>query len=700
MRVGIVIRSVLSAALAGLVSVSVVAVASPAAAAAWPTTPVAWGDDRFGQATISASLNDVVAVDAGATHSVAVRSDGTVVAWGNNASQQAAVPAGLTGVVAVEAGEEHTLALKANGTVVAWGRNHFGQTAVPAGLGGVVAVAAGAAHSLALKGDGTVVGWGYNDQGQTTMPAFGRDVVAIAAGYLHSVALLDDGTVVAWGWDSYGQTLVPPGLDDVVAIAAGTFHTLALKADGTVVAWGDDANNAGQLAVPDGLADVVAIAAGYQVSVALKDDGTVVVWGKSSYGLPIPAPAGLDDVVAVAAGFAHVIALTDPRLPQTISFTAPADRLASADDFTVAPTASSDLPVAVSSPTPDVCSVVGTTVDVLTAGTCTLTASQDGNAQFRAATPVAVSFLVGRAPQAITFPTIYDRLTTSGPYTYRPAASSGLAVTTVSDTPDVCSVDDGLGHVVAAGTCTLTASQDGNASFLPADPVSMTFTVSKAPQTITFPAIADRLTTAGNFTVAPTASSGLPVAVASASPAVCAVASDVVSLLTSGTCTLTASQAGDGTYLPADPVSVSFQITAPPVVTPPVVTPPVVAPPATVPPVVAPPSPATVAVVKYKAGRSTALTKAQRKQVAAAAATIRTSGAASVTITVDTDGTGSAKANVKLAAKRGKAIVAALKKAGVTAPVTVVARGESAPAASNKTKAGRAANRRATITTL
>ena len=69
---------------------------------------------------------------------------------GNNGSGQTTVPAGLSNVVAIAAGDSHSLALKSDGTVVAWGYNGEGQTTVPAGLSNVVAIAAGGYHSLAL----------------------------------------------------------------------------------------------------------------------------------------------------------------------------------------------------------------------------------------------------------------------------------------------------------------------------------------------------------------------------------------------------------------------------------------------------------------------------------------------------------------------------------------------------------------------
>jgi hypothetical protein len=83
---------------------------------------------------------------------LALKSVGTVVAWGQYEFQPATVPAGLGGVIAIAAGADHTVALRSDGTVVAWGgENDFGQTIVPAGLGGVIAVSAGGYHTAALK---------------------------------------------------------------------------------------------------------------------------------------------------------------------------------------------------------------------------------------------------------------------------------------------------------------------------------------------------------------------------------------------------------------------------------------------------------------------------------------------------------------------------------------------------------------------
>jgi MBG domain (YGX type) len=63
-------------------------------------------------------------------------------------------------------------------------------------------------------------------------------------------------------------------------------------------------------------------------------------------------------------------------------------------------------------------------------------------------------------------------------------ASSGLPVAYAGSTPAVCTVVGGKVHVVAAGTCTITASQGGNGSWNPAPDVTRSFQIARAPLTV------------------------------------------------------------------------------------------------------------------------------------------------------------------------------------------------------------------------
>src|SRR5205823_1727474 len=126
------------------------------------TTVAGTGDDSFQQITLVPSVTNMIAIAAGAWHSLALQVNGTVVAWGDDADGQCEVPATLTNALAIAAGGYHSLAIKSSGAVAAWGANDYGQTMVPAGLRNVIGISAGTWHNLALRADGSVVAWGDN----------------------------------------------------------------------------------------------------------------------------------------------------------------------------------------------------------------------------------------------------------------------------------------------------------------------------------------------------------------------------------------------------------------------------------------------------------------------------------------------------------------------------------------------------------
>lgn len=79
-------------------------------------------------------------------------------------------------------------------------------------------------------------------------------------------------------------------------------------------------------------------------------------------------------------------------------------------------------------------------------------------------------------------------------------------------------------------------------------------------QTITFNPGAQVFGTSPTLTA--TASSGLPVTFLATTPLVCSTSGNTLTFASAGTCTVTASQAGDATYLPAPPVTRSFNVAA------------------------------------------------------------------------------------------------------------------------------------------
>ena len=246
---------------------------------------------------------------------------------------------------------------------------------------------------------------------------------------------------------------------------------------------------------------------------------------------------------------------------QTITFGELSSQTYGSGPITISASASSGLAVVFYSLTPRVCTVYESSVTLVAGGTCSIDARQPGNADYAAAPAVTQSFQVAKESQTITFGALSNQ-TYGTPVTVSATASSGLTVVFYSLTTRVCTVSGTSVTLEAVGTCSIEAAQSGSADYSAATPVTQSFQVTKGSQTITFGALSNEPLSASPITVSATASSGLTVSFNSRTPNKCTVSGTTVTLVTTGTCTIQATQAGNGDYTAAAPVNQSFQVTA------------------------------------------------------------------------------------------------------------------------------------------
>ena len=180
---------------------------------------------------------------------------------------------------------------------------------------------------------------------------------------------------------------------------------------------------------------------------------------------------------------------------QTIAFGAPGNRAFSPVPFTVAAgvndvvaSAPSGLAATFASSTLDVCTVTGSSVTLLRSGTCTLTATQAGDTLYEPATAVEQSFTVTLATQTITFTGPAGKTYGAAPFDITSAPTTDavdLSPTLAGTSPEVCSLAGSTLTILAAGECSLTATQGGDDRYLPATTVVRMFTVSPRPVSLT-----------------------------------------------------------------------------------------------------------------------------------------------------------------------------------------------------------------------
>jgi hypothetical protein len=291
-----------------------------------------------------------------------------------------------------------------------------------------------------------------------------------------------------------------------------------------------------------------------------------------------------------------------PKITQTITFPVVANRYFNDSGSALLATATSGLAIMYSNSTPKICQILSLgagkysvqPIYPLTGSetvTCTIVAAQPGDAKYASAANVERSFTMSKQPSLINVkaPT---NVSLNGDFIYGSVATSagraGGSLDTLGVaalTPLVCSVSDVFNtfdigtratlRARANGTCSIKYIFAGDTSLLGSEKI-WSFNISgitapapgsATPQTITFPAIADR-EYGPAAPLAAKATSGLEITYTSLTPSVCyilfptqgAVVQSVTPKPAADTalCTVQAKQLGDDRYSAAAPVTQSF----------------------------------------------------------------------------------------------------------------------------------------------
>ncbi len=249
------------------------------------------------------------------------------------------------------------------------------------------------------------------------------------------------------------------------------------------------------------------------------------------------------------------------KATQTITFDSSLEFTLLQTPQTLSATASSGLTVTLTSNTSTICTVSGKVLTLLTEGNCSVTANQDGTTSYSKAPTVTRVISISKSTQSISFSPPSSLTLRQSPYTLTATSSSGLAVTLISSTPNVCTIVGKVLSLIDVGTCVVSATQTGTSVYSPAASIVAFVSISRESQAITFNPPS---TLAGNlfpYTFVATSSSGLTVTLTSNTSNVCSVNGKVLTMITEGDCSVTATQIGNNSFSEASSVTKVVKLT-------------------------------------------------------------------------------------------------------------------------------------------
>jgi hypothetical protein len=176
---------------------------------------------------------------------------------------------------------------------------------------------------------------------------------------------------------------------------------------------------------------------------------------------------------------------------------------------------------------------------------------------------VAIPKVVVKKAQEIDFPAIEARYLLEKRIALTPGTTTGGLPVAVSGS-GACSYDAATSEIVlnSLGTCSLTASQAGDANFLPATSITRSFEIKKIAQIIKAPEVTDQdLLKANSYQFEfPQVGSSTPFVISTKTSDICTVDGTKVAFNKIGSCVLAFNKAGDEFYEAANEATATFKL--------------------------------------------------------------------------------------------------------------------------------------------
>jgi len=290
-----------------------------------------------------------------------------------------------------------------------------------------------------------------------------------------------------------------------------------------------------------------------------KDGSTITGATSTTFSIPIMKVADAGSYTCTVSNGCNSItsaaaALAVNKAAQVLTFPDIATKTYGDAAFTLPAATDKGLTIVYQSTNTAVATVSGNTVTIVAPGTSNIIASQNGSADYLAATGVTKTLTVNKIAQVITFGALAAKTYAGAAFTLPATTDKGLTIAYTSTNTNVATVTGNTVTIMNAGTTDLIANQVGTANYYAAPTVSQTLTVNKAVQTITFGAVATKIYGDASVTLNLNTDKALPITYTSNNTAVVSVVGNVLTINKAGSAIITATQAGSSYYLAATPV--------------------------------------------------------------------------------------------------------------------------------------------------
>ena len=212
------------------------------------------------------------------------------------------------------------------------------------------------------------------------------------------------------------------------------------------------------------------------------------------------------------------------------------------------------LSLIVSSSTPTICSTDGKELKLIASGNCTFKVSTARTKDYILKESTQnVTITTARIRPELVIGTISNQTSKNLPKSieiFRVYSPTGVYVLPKATTPTVCIAAGFYVQIVGGGTCTLTYQSEATTSFLASDLYTVSFEVSRDPQTITFSPTNNVNLSSRSVVLSASATSGAGILFSTSTPTICSISGSTLNLLRAGNCAVTATQGGTATFAP------------------------------------------------------------------------------------------------------------------------------------------------------